>query len=53
MFLDLLREEPGDAGGDREGREREEWRIYFAFRGELPSNEELAQLRGLVITGSM
>lgn len=31
----------------------EEWRIYFAFKGELPTAEELAGFRGIVITGSV
>lgn len=41
MFLQLLREEG------------EEWRLYFVFRGEFPSEEELAGLDGFVITGSV
>lgn len=31
----------------------EEWRIYFAFKGQLPTAEELAGFRGIVITGSV
>jgi hypothetical protein len=42
MFLRLLAEE--GAG--------EEWRVYHAFRGELPTEEELRGLQGLVVTGS-
>jgi hypothetical protein len=43
MFLQLLRE---DGAG-------EEWRVYYAFKGELPSLEELASFKGVVITGSV
>ena len=43
MFLDLLRDE--GCG--------EEWRLYFAFQGQLPSEEELRELKGVVITGSV
>lgn len=43
MFLDLLHEEGGG----------EEWRSYRAFKGELPTPEQLASCRGVVITGSM
>ena len=31
----------------------EEWRVYFAFKGELPTTEELASFKGIVITGSV
>lgn len=31
----------------------EEWSIYFAFKGQLPTTEELAGFRGIVITGSV
>lgn len=43
MFLSLLREE---------GR-GEDWRLFYAFKGELPSAEELRSFRGVVITGSV
>lgn len=41
MFLRLLQDEG------------EEWALFFAYRGELPSEEELAQFQGFVITGSV
>lgn len=44
MFLDLLRDE---------GRQEEEWQLFFAFQGQLPSEQELDALSGVVITGSV
>ena len=55
--------EPADASGSLSGGGApaaasaaaggEGWRIYYAFKGELPTDEELAGLRGVVITGSV
>lgn len=41
MFLSLLQ----SAG--------EEWKLFFTFQGEFPTQEELLQFDGFVVTGSM
>jgi len=43
MFLELLRDESPE----------EEWQLFFAFQGQLPTAEELAAFDGFVITGSV
>lgn len=63
MFLDLLAEPPlsvaspaapaSATAAASAGPPAEEWRIYFAFKGELPSAEELPSFSGIVITGSV
>lgn len=62
MFLDLLAEQPrsvtspaapSPAAAASAGHPAEEWRNYFAFKGELPSAEELPSFSGIVITGSV
>lgn len=62
MFLDLLAEQPrsvtspaapAPAAAASAGHPAEEWRNYFAFKGELPSAEELPSFSGIVITGSV
>lgn len=68
MFLDLLAERPyatsgaaaaspaatnSDGAPAPAAAAAEEWRIYAAFKGELPTAEELAGFKGLVITGSV
>lgn len=43
MFLKLLRDEGAE----------EEWRVFAACEGELPTAEQLAEFDGFVVTGSV
>jgi hypothetical protein len=43
MFLRLLRDENRD----------EEWKLFFVYRGDFPTEEELSTFDGFIITGSV
>ncbi len=44
---------PAAVGAAGAAAPAEEWRVFFAFKGELPTAEELASFKGIVITGSV
>ncbi|KAL4439852.1 hypothetical protein ABPG75_002853 [Micractinium tetrahymenae] len=43
MFLQLLRDEGAE----------EEWQVFSAYEGQLPTEEQLAQFDGVIVTGSV